>query len=280
MDNTSFSPYAQDHVQPPSPGYPVPQQNPPQDPGTGQRLVISAVVTGAVSILLCWVPIVNSIVFLSAPVGIGLAISALVIWGKRDRRSKALSITGLVLSVLSLVGVLGTQALYSVSVLDIFSSSADRSSGEPDSLPTERKRVASEVLELGSSGKVGEYSVTVTGVDTDATETILAISPFNKAPQGQYVLVDVSATYVGNGEGDPWMDLRIKFTGADARQYDAGDCFERLDQGAHTVPTLETGGAAEFQVCIDIPPEALADAEIFVQEKYSRDGDRVYWSIP
>lgn len=274
--DTSFSSYAQDHLQPPSPGYPVPPPNPPQDPETGQGLVISAVVTGAVSILLCWVPVVNSIVFLSAPVGIGLAIPALVIWGKRNPRSKALSITGLVLSVLSLVGVLGTQALYSTSVVDIFRSSAGRSNGEPGRfLPA-----AGDALELGSSANVGEYSVTVTGVDTDATERILAISPYNQAPQDQFVLVDVSVTYLGNGEGDPWADLRIKFTGADARQYDANACIERLDKGAYNVPTLETGGAGEFQVCMDVPAVALADAEVFVEEEYSTDNDRVYWSIP
>lgn len=283
MDSSRYSQYPPGQVPPHPPGYPQPPgfPQPPVSPDAGKGLAISAVVIGGVSLLLCWVPLVNNMVFLLGLVGLGLAIPALVISVRRKTRAKGLAIAGLILSLLSLVGVLATQAFYSQMLNEVVDSIEGRSDGVVESSETEAKEAtATEALALGAAAGIGDYSVTITGVDTNATETILAVNQFNPLPSGQYVLVDVGVTYNGSEEGNPWLDLTIKFIGADARQYDTTTCSVVVSKEAHDVPTLEKGGAGEFQVCMDVPPEALVDAKVFVQEGVSWDDNRVYWAVP
>lgn len=278
MDNQTYSQYPPDQMPPAPPGYPQPQ--PPRNPDAGKGLAISAVVIGAISVLLCWVPIVNNMVFVLGLVGLGLAIPALVISSKRKSRAKGLSIAGLILSVISLLGVLGTQAIYSSMLDNVVESIEDSADGVVESSEKEAEEAtSSDALALGTAADIGEYSVTVTAVNTNATEAILAVNQFNEPPAGQYVLVDVSATFNGSEEGDPWLDLGAKFIGADARQYDSSTCSVVLEKEVHDVPTLEKGGSAEFQVCMDVPAEALTDAKIFVEEGMSFDNNRVYWAV-
>lgn len=247
----------------------------------GKGLAISALVVGSISVLLCWVPIVNNIVFVLGLVGLGLAIPALIISRKNKSSAKGLSIAGLILSVLSLIGVLGTQMLYSSMIDKAVASIEDSADGVVESSEKEVEEAeTSEALAIGSAAEVGEYTVTVTAVDTNATEAILAVNQFNEAPQGQYVLVDIAVTFNGSDEGDPWLDLSTKFIGADARQYDNSTCSAVVEKSSHDVPTLENGGAGEFQICMDVPAEALSDAKVFVEESMSWDDARAYWSVP
>ena len=120
----------------------------------------------------------------------------------------------------------------------------------------------------------------ITKVKLNATDEVIANNMFNDRPKGQYLLVDISVTYAGDGEGDPWIDLSPTFVGSDARQYDAGSCGASLDNGAMQVPTLEKGGRATYQVCMDVPPGAVGGGKIFVHERSSFNSQaRVYWSV-
>lgn len=140
---------------------------------------------------------------------------------------------------------------------------------------------AEKPLPLGTAGVVGnEYQVQVLGVKLDATEEVVANNMFNDAPEGRYVLVDLAVTYAGAGEGNPWIDLSPTFVGTDARQYDAGQCGASLDNGAMDVPTLEKGGQASYQVCMDVPVGAIEGGKIFVQRSLSMNSKaRTYWGL-
>jgi hypothetical protein len=150
----------------------------------------------------------------------------------------------------------------------------------PVSEEEQAQSAEAEVLELGASSMVGnEYDVTVDAINLDATDDILAMNEFNEAPEGQYVLVDLSVEYVGAEEGDPWLDLSVNLVGGDARQYDSTTCMAMLEQGQMDVPTLENGGTASYQLCMDVPAEAVKDANLFVEPLMSFDDDaRVYWA--
>lgn len=103
---------------------------------------------------------------------------------------------------------------------------------------------------------------------------------FNDPPKGQYVLVDVAVTYAGADEGTPWVDLSTTFVGTDARQYDAGSCGASLTNGAMRVPTLEQGGSATYQVCMDVPVGAVDGGKIFVEKSFSFNSKaRTYWAV-
>ncbi|WP_426766127.1 hypothetical protein ACP3TD_06090 [Pseudarthrobacter sp. 1G09] len=117
-------------------------------------------------------------------------------------------------------------------------------------------------------------------MNLDATNEVVANNMFNDVPAGRYVLVDLAVTYGGADEGTPWVDLSPTFVGTDARQYDASSCGASLDNGAMKVPTLEKGGQATYQVCMDVPVGAIEGGKIFVQKSFSMNSKaRVYWAV-
>ncbi|EMY35085.1 hypothetical protein D477_006261 [Arthrobacter crystallopoietes BAB-32] len=260
------------------PGYPMPGQPPPQQK---KGLAIVALVVSIVALVLCLIPVINNVAIVLGLVGLGLAIAALVIASKRKQK-KGMPIAALIMSVLAIIGAIVSQLIY-VSVLNSVSDAIEEGSDGVVPLTEEQQSEAAEIpaLGLGESAPVGdEYTVTVNAVNLDATEDILAVSEVNEAPQGQYVLVDLSVEYTGAEEGDPWIDLGVNLVGSDARQYDPSTCSAILEKPALEVPTLENGGQGDYQVCMDVPAEAVQDAQLFVEPTLSfNDSDRVYWSV-
>lgn len=261
----------------------------------GKGLSIAALVLAGVALLLCWVPIVNNVVFFLGLVAVILAIVALIIAIKSQGASRGMAIAALVVGALSMVGVLATQALYSSilgGVRDAISGGGDGASstgGAPGSNPTTQPTdsdaptpgSAKQPLALGVPANVGgEYQVAVTSVLLNANAEIAAANQFNDPPTGQFVLVKLNVTYMGQEEGTPWIDLSETFVGTDARQYDESACRATVPEQAFSVPTLEKGGSAEFQVCMDVPPGAIDGGKIFIEERMSfRDKSRTYWAI-
>ena len=85
-------------------------------PGTS-GMAITSLVVGVLALLLSWVPIVNNFAALLALVGLGFGIAGLVVTRGRRRGGRGLAIAGTVVSVLALVVVFATQALFG-AVLD------------------------------------------------------------------------------------------------------------------------------------------------------------------
>ena len=258
---------------PPAPA-PAPFQAPPARPGKG--LAVTALVLGIVAFALCWVPVLNNVFLFVGLAGLGFGIAALVVASKR-RAPKGMPIAGLILSVLSIIGVFATQALYSAAIDSVVESIEDSSDGVVAAEP-EQTEAAAEALALGSSAEIGEYTVTVTGVNLNGNDQVMAANQFNAPPTGQYVLVDLAVVYNGSEEGDPWVDLTTEFAGSDARQYSTSTCTAVAPNPAHEVPTLTNGGAGNFSVCFDVPAEAVTDAKILVESLFSFQDDRVYWA--
>lgn len=253
------------------------------DSGGGKGLAMSALGVAIVSLLLCWIPIVNNVVFFLGVIGLVLAAIAY----RRARKGKAegrgMAFAAILISVLSLVGVLATQAFYG-SVLDdvgdaIESGTSDSGSEQSDS--ESEKSAEAEILSIGETAKVGsEYTVSVTKVNLNADDVVARTNEFNERPKGRYVIATFDVTYSGKDEGDPWLDLASKFDGSDSRQYDASACEAVVPDPAIDVPTLNSGGQAKYKICFDVPPGAIDEGKIFVDESAAFDSDsRVYWAI-
>lgn len=247
---------------------------PPIKPGKG--LAVTALVLGIVAIALCWVPVLNNVFLFVGLAGLGFGIAALVVASKR-RAPKGMPIAGLILSILSIIGVFATQALYTAAIDSVVESIEDSADGVVAAEP-EEVEAAAESLAIGSSAEVGEYTVTVTGVNLNANDPVMAANQFNEPPAGQYVLVDLSVVYNGSEEGDPWVDLTTEFAGSDARQYSTTTCSAVSPNPAFDVPTLTNGGAGNYSVCFDVPAESVTDAKILVESSFSFKDDRVYWT--
>jgi hypothetical protein len=135
-------------------------------------------------------------------------------------------------------------------------------------------------LPLGQAAQVGKsYTVAVLDVIANANDMVAGANMFNDPPKGQYVVVQIKTMYVGNKEGDPWIDLSFRYVGTDARQYAEYDCGAVLPHDSGDVPTLEHGGKATFQICFDMPPKAIQGGQLFVEDSLSFSGrGRVYWA--
>lgn len=150
----------------------------------------------------------------------------------------------------------------------------------PTNRPPAPLGTSSSPLNLGTFHQVGkDFRVSVTAVDLFANQAIEAANEFNSPAHGRYVLAEMNVVYLGNEEGDPWIDLRTKFLGADARQYDSSQCGAVVAHPGIFVPTLEHGGRARYQVCWDVPPAAIARGKIFVEQTFLFDSPRIYWKI-
>jgi hypothetical protein len=233
------------------------------------------------ALLLCWIPIVNNVVFFLGVVALILSVIAY----RRARKGKAegrgMAFAAILISVLSVVGVFATQAYYG-SVLDDLGEAIE---GGTDSTPSEsdkKESAEAQTLAIGESAKVGsEYTVAVTKVNPKANRVVARANEFNEPPKnGRYIVATLDVTYSGKDDGDPWLDLASKFVGSDAKQYDSAACEAVVPDAAVDVPTLNGGGQAKYKICYDVPPDAIDGGKLFVEESAAFDEDsRVYWAI-
>ncbi|WP_425607004.1 hypothetical protein, partial [Ornithinimicrobium faecis] len=151
-------------------------------------------------------------------------------------------------------------------------ATADETAAEPE-------EATSGVLGLGAAADVGEYAVAVTDVQLNANDAVKAANDFNDDPTGQYVLVSLDVTYNGDEEGDPWLDLMVELAGSDARIYDSTTCSAVTPNSDMDVPTLTTGGTGTFDICFDVPAEALDNPQFHVEESLSFADTRVTWGM-
>lgn len=260
-------------------GYPPPPGLMQSNKGRGMAL--AGLILGIVALFLFWIPIISWVALVLALVGLGLGIAALVIAVRERTSAKGLSIAAVVVSAVALLAAILVTAFWGAlfsAVQDEVNSnssstSAPRSTAGPSASTSSPSASTSgsastELLPVGTAAEVGDYTVTVSSVQLDATDAILGFNEFNESPQGQYVLLTLDVVYNGNEEGDPWLDLRPNFVGSDSRQYDESTCLAVLDLQGTSVPTLENGGAAQYEVCMDVPAAALPGQRVLVEETF------------
>lgn len=157
---------------------------------------------------------------------------------------------------------------------------ADTVDDQPATTRTEGPGGRENPLALGEAASVGDWEVTVTAVTPDATDQVLDANQFNDPPEhGRYVLVEWDATYHGDDEASPDMDLTFVLSGSDKVQYKDFECGASINQS--DVPTLEPGGTASGVVCMDAPAEAIDGGLVFAEEAWALgDASRKFWQIP
>jgi hypothetical protein len=247
---------------------------PPTKKGAG--LAIASMVVGIIALLLSWIPVINNLAAILALVGLGLGIPALISARRGTAGGTGMAITGLVTSVLAIVLVIVTQLLF-VKALDEAGVSLEEAiadvEAEADPAAEEDVAAAPEAVPLGVPAQVGDYEVTVDAVELDANATVAGANQFNEPPTGQYVILQLSATYLGADEGTPGWDLAAVFHGSDARQYTDSDCSAVLPDDAMEAPTLNTGGSDTFQFCLDVPPAAIEGGQLSIEPTMTFESD-------
>jgi hypothetical protein len=87
-------------------------------------LALTSMILGIVAVVLCLVPIINTLAFVIALAAAVVGIIALVQIGKGKQQGKGMGIAGIIMAVVAIIGVIVSQLFY-VKVLDDVSDAID-----------------------------------------------------------------------------------------------------------------------------------------------------------
>ncbi len=170
--------------------------------GSGKGLAMTALGVAIVSLLLCWIPIVNNAVFFLGVIGLLLAAIAYRRARKGGAEGRGMAFAAILISVLSLVGVVGTQAFYG-SILDDVGEAFEDGTTDGGSKPSDgekEKSAEAEVLPLGESAKVGsEYTVAITKVNLNADDVVERTNEVQRTARGSVHHCDARRDLLGRG---------------------------------------------------------------------------------
>lgn len=133
---------------------------------------------------------------------------------------------------------------------------------------------------FGEQGPVGVYGVTVLDVSLDADDVVQPAFPGNVPPEGRYVLATVSVTNLGTAPARPAMDLYHYYEGDDELLYGDWSCASWTARPLMDVGPLAPGETVEYDVCFDVPLDALGRPGLLVDDATSEVYRLTRWSAP
>lgn len=130
-------------------------------------------------------------------------------------------------------------------------------------------------LPIGSTIVTEDWEVTIDSVDLDATAE-LSDHTFNDVPDAGngYILVGMTATYVGDDpEGaSPWAT--VKFVTSSGNTFDSTDSFVVADDSFDSMETLYEGASTSGYKALEVPLEDIENgtlrvsADLFADDKF------------
>jgi hypothetical protein len=132
---------------------------------------------------------------------------------------------------------------------------------------------------VGVTGQTGEFLITVTGVQTDATETLVNADSFNEPPEegNRYVLVTLSVTYLGEDVGETGVDLSYSGIGQSGTEYSInGDSCGIVPDSEFSTGDLFAGAVVSYNVCWQVAADD-ADTMLMKVMDYAHSGAEPVW---
>ena len=140
----------------------------------------------------------------------------------------------------------------------------------------------SNPIDVGESGDVGDYDVTVLSVTPNADDLVAAENQFNDPPpaDGQFFIARVSVTYTGSETGNPAFDLNFQSVGDGSTSYTIfnNSCGVYPDQSYNATDLFE-GGTAEFNVCWAIDSDDADSLVMYIEPLLDFNSDPVWFSL-
>ena len=136
-----------------------------------------------------------------------------------------------------------------------------------------------ELLAVGESAEVGNFVVTVDEVVQDGDDVIADALPENPKPAGQYVVVDLTVLYEGRGQSEPFIDLQSNFVAADGTEHAYYECAATTANPGYLAPSLRSGDSTSYQICYDVPVDAVADGHLAFFDLADYGGPTVDWAL-
>jgi hypothetical protein len=239
-----------------------------------------------------------------------------VLVARRGEHSPTLAIAGTVLGLLAIGSVFTTEALVRNFLNDRFGALVSDTSSDPGTAlpsepalpsgtasPTSTLPLSGDAssdpaggtppppagdlapnnsdapLQVGASGAMVGWQVSVTSVTTDAAEAIEGGG--NPPPtNGRYLLVELSATSTGEiTDAENPSLLTVGLAGGDGLEYSSIGCKAVLDRPVSSVGSLSVGDTGSWQACIDASPGALEGSSLFISQLSASHEERVYFQV-
>jgi hypothetical protein len=177
---------------------------------------------------------------------------------------------GLALSV-ALTGCMSSSPAEKISTPKSDSSS---SAPAPKEEPAAELGTRENPYPLGQTVNVTQldnpfWDITLGAPDLNAGAAIEATNEYNDpAPAGsQYVMVPITATYVGETSATPWMDIDVSFVAATGETYEEASVVHDMD--FYEIADLYTGGTGVGQIPFALPSDKIAGGTWRVTVAYS-----------
>lgn len=133
---------------------------------------------------------------------------------------------------------------------------------------------------FGEAATVGVYTVTVLAVSLDADDVVVAAFPGNIEPEGRYVMATVSVTNAGAEPARPATDLYHYYPGDDELLHGDWSCTAWTPRPLLDVGALAPGETAEYDVCFDVPTDALGSPMLVLDDARAPEYRLTQWNAP
>jgi cyclophilin family peptidyl-prolyl cis-trans isomerase len=137
-------------------------------------------------------------------------------------------------------------------------------------------------LPLNTTGKVGDFEVTVVSSTPNANDVVMAENQFNDPPSAgnQFFITRVRVTYVGNETGSPGFDLEYQAVGAASKGYTTyNDYCGVYPDEPYTVSELFPGGTAEFNLCWQIESSDQDSLVMYIESWMDFNSEPVWFAV-
>lgn len=139
-------------------------------------------------------------------------------------------------------------------------------------------------IPLGTTAKIGNWNITVTGVTPDATQMIMTENMFNDPPTPgrQFMLIGIKAEYLGGGEdtANLWIDTSFHVVGDRAAAYGSSDSSCGVIPGSFMdLPEVFEGGIVEGNVCFSVPTDEVDSFILMGDEGFSFDSTPTFFAL-
>lgn len=133
-------------------------------------------------------------------------------------------------------------------------------------------------LSLGTEVRGSDWAVTVNSVELDANKAIRAENSFDDGPgEGkQYVLVNITATYLGEGSGMP-AEVGVAYVTADGTTVNSYDKIVMTPDSFDSLSELYTDASTTGNIAFAVPSATAADGVLAVEPGFL--SDRVFFAV-
>lgn len=224
------------------------------------------------------------------PIAFILALVSLFLRG----RKRGAGIAGLIVSVVgTVIAVVVFFAVVADSVDQAFSDettveepaadegdaeqSGSEESGSGDSASEEaadgERGTRENPFPLGAEISTSDWTVTVDGVDLDATDAVLAENEFNEAPEEgrTYILVDVTAQYTGDDPEGSMPMLSVAYVSPEGNTFDGTEMSAVAPDSFDSMSTLYEGASTSGNIALQVPADGVEEGTLRVSPSMLAD---------